>query len=103
MRSSKKGAEAGSTGGPSAASTQGFEQARHEALARRNGRDEAVFLERMRPIAVDAEAVEGRDAVRRREVAVRAAADPGRGHEVEPDLGRQPLGVVEKLPGPIRA
>src|SRR5690606_25287880 len=77
-------------------SGQRLEQALHEPPAGRERGDEPVFVERMRSLAVDAEAVEARHAERRREVAVTAAAGHGRIGEFEANIGGKMLRMGEQ-------
>ena len=62
-----------------------------------------MFVERMRALAVDPEAVEGGDAERRREVAVGAAAGARRLAQVETDAGRDVARPLEEAQAAVAA
>ena len=79
--------------------------------ARHDRGDEAVFVQRVGAVAVDAEAVEGRHAERRGEVAVRAAADAAAPRRARSRARRQARGrarrgaraVAALVGGPVHA
>ena len=80
-----------------------LEQAFDEAAPGLDRRDQAIFVERMRAVAIDAEAVERRNAERGGEIAVGAAADHRDFGEVEAERGGFGSRRLEELANALAA